>query len=100
MAAEDGPAALKLLDDDSKIDLLFTDIVLPGGMNGHDIAVVVAQRRPEIRTLYTSGYAEHIMSGAGTSTADVTLLRKPYRKADLARMVRKVLDGRRSDPNG
>ena len=92
LAAQDGPAALKLLDDDAKVDLMFTDMVLPGGMNGHDIAVKVAQRRPEIGTLYTSGYAEQATSGTGTSTTGATLLRKPYRKAELAHIVRKVLD--------
>jgi CheY-like chemotaxis protein len=90
--AEDGKAALELLRQDQPIDLLFTDVVMPGGMTGPDLARDARGVRPTLKVLFTSGYAEAALR---KNTAGVgehgSLLNKPYRKEDLARKVREVL---------
>ncbi len=90
--AEDGPAALVLLDTHRDIDLLLTDVILPRGMNGRQVAEAVLERCPDVRVLYTSGYAENVIVHQGKLDQGVHLLAKPYRKEDLFRMVRRVLD--------
>ncbi|RAI39658.1 hypothetical protein CH338_08790 [Rhodoplanes elegans] len=92
-AASSGPEALKLLDDGKAFQLLFTDVIMPGGMNGRELAAEVLRRRPDVKVLYTSGYAEDAIVHHGRLDPDVTLLNKPYRKADLARKVREALAG-------
>jgi CheY-like chemotaxis protein len=72
-------------------DLLFTDIILPDGMNGRQLAEEVAKRRPSPRVLYTSGYAERVVAQHGPLDPGMALLNKPYRKADLARRIREAL---------
>ncbi len=72
-------------------DLLFTDVILPGSMNGRQLADEVRALRPDVKVLYTSGYTENAIVHHGRLDAGVLLLTKPYRKADLARMVRLAL---------
>jgi FixJ family two-component response regulator len=79
---------------------LFTDVIMPGGCNGRDLAEAAAQRRPGLRVLFTSGYSEDAIVHHGRLDAGVLLLAKPYRKADLARMVRVALDARREAAAG
>ena len=74
-----------------KIDLLFTDIVMPGSINGCELAIEALNRRPLLRILYTSGYSKNVAVHDGRLDACVLLLAKPYRKADLARMIRAAL---------
>jgi CheY-like chemotaxis protein len=64
---------------------------MPGGMNGRQLADEVRRRRPELKTLFTSGYTENAIIHHGRLDAGVLLLAKPYRKSDLARMIRKAL---------
>jgi len=71
---------------------LFTDVVLPGGMNGPDLVLEVQSRFPGIPVLYTSGYTDLAHFDRGLFDQDIELLRKPYRKVDLARKVRLALD--------
>ncbi|WP_170149458.1 PAS domain S-box protein [Rhodoplanes roseus] len=92
-AASSGPEALALLDRGTAFDLLFTDVIMPGGMNGRELAAEVLRLRPSTKVLYTSGYAEDAIVHHGRLDPDVTLLNKPYRKADLARKVREALAG-------
>jgi len=92
LAAADGAQALALLDSRSDIALLFTDIVLPGGLNGRQVAEAALQRRPGLKVLYTSGYSENAIVHHGRLDRGVQLLNKPYRRIDLARKVRAVLD--------
>ena len=73
-------------------DLLFTDIVLAGGINGRELADQMVAARPSLRVLFTSGYAYNSPHAQGSATAGAPLLTKPYRKAELARMLRRSLD--------
>ncbi|MBI5114238.1 MAG: PAS domain S-box protein [Rhodovulum sp.] len=92
-SANGGPQALDLIEQGALFDLLFTDVIMPGGMNGRDLAAEVVRRRPGVKVLYTSGYAEDAIVHHGRLDPDVTLLNKPYRKADLAAKVREALGG-------
>jgi signal transduction histidine kinase/CheY-like chemotaxis protein/HAMP domain-containing protein len=92
LTAADGNAALRLLDSSAAFDLLLTDVIMPGGINGKQLADTVVARRPTVKVLYTSGYAENAIVHHGRLDAGVLLLAKPYRKSDLARMVRAALD--------
>jgi PAS domain S-box-containing protein len=89
--ASTGPQALALLDTHPEVDVLFTDVVMPGGMNGDELARRVRERRPDIKVLFTSGYAEPLVAGREQAESGAWL-RKPYTAADLARRVRELLD--------
>lgn len=91
LLAEDAGTALNVLANQSGIDLLFTDIVLPGGMNGAELARLASERYPELKILYTSGYTEN--ANIHESGTESRLISKPYRKNDLARKLRQVLEG-------
>jgi len=90
LIASEAEAALALVDQGAEFDLLFTDVVMPGGMNGRELAEAVLKRRPGMKVLYTSGYTDEFVHD-GRLDSSVALLRKPYRKADLAQMIREVL---------
>ena len=92
LAAPDAAAALALLDDGADPHLLFTDVIMPGGLNGRLLADQALRRRPGLKLLFTSGYTETAIVHHGRLDPGVLLLAKPYRKVDLARMVRKALD--------
>jgi PAS domain S-box-containing protein len=94
ITAANGPDALALVDREVAFDVLFTDVVMPGGMNGRELAEAVARRRPGVPVLYTSGYPEAAIIHDGRLDPGVALLNKPYRQADLARFMRQVLDSR------
>jgi CheY-like chemotaxis protein len=91
VAAPNATEALAIIDRDAAIDLLFTDIVMPGAMNGRQLVEEALKRRPSLRVLYTSGYTEKAIVHHGRLDVGVMLLAKPYRKSDLARMVRAAL---------
>jgi PAS domain S-box-containing protein len=91
VSAATGAEALALVDQGVAFDLLFTDIILPGGLNGRQLAEEVARRRPSARVLYTSGHAEHAVAQHGRLNPGIALLSKPYRIADLARRIRETL---------
>ena len=95
-AAESGPKALALAEAVGAFDLLFTDVVMPDGLNGRQLAEQMRALRPGLRVLYTSGYSEDAIIHNGRLDAGVDLLHKPYRKRELALKVRKVLDSRGS----
>jgi PAS domain S-box-containing protein len=89
--AEDGTRALELIGDGLAFDLLLTDVVMPGGITGYQLADQLRATRPELKVLFTSGYTE--LAAAGAPAARIgPLLSKPYRKQDLGRMIRAVLD--------
>ncbi|EIM28821.1 hybrid sensor histidine kinase/response regulator [Microvirga lotononidis] len=93
--AANGPAALALLDLHPEIELLFTDMVMPGGMTGTDLAEAVRSRRPKTKVLFTSGYAEPDVVRRGQET-EARWLKKPYSTLELARTIREVLDATES----
>jgi len=91
LAAGNAVEALSTIDGCERIDLLFTDVILPGGMNGRQLAAEAVKRRPGLKVLYTSGYAENALMHHGRLDPDVQLLPKPYLSSDLARMLRTAL---------
>lgn len=91
--AANGPQALRILDDGASIDLLFTDVVMPGGMTGRQLAEAAKARCPGLKTLFTSGYTEDSILRLGKLDPGVRLLSKPYRKHELATRIREALDG-------
>ncbi len=93
LQAGDGPSALRLLQDPVHIDLLFTDIVMPGGLNGRELADAAIVLRPSLRVLFASGYSQDAVVHHGRLDAGVQLLAKPYRRAELVAKVRNALDG-------
>jgi CheY-like chemotaxis protein len=84
--------ALALLERPEPVDLLFTDVVLPGGMSGRELAEVVRRLWPDLKVLFTSGYTSNAIVHQGRLDEGVDLLTKPYKRADLAHKVRQVLD--------
>ncbi len=89
--AGDAWTALRLLAERPEVDLLFTDVVLPGGMSGADLVHEARKSRPDLKVLFTSGYTEHALIHNGQVQDGVELLPKPYRKASLAKKVRAML---------
>jgi len=83
--------ALEIMDDGWTADLLFTDVVMPGGMNGKQFADAALSRQPDLKVLFTSGYTEDAIVHQGRLDPGVNLLSKPYRRADLATKIRGVL---------
>jgi signal transduction histidine kinase len=94
VAASTAARALELLDGDAAFDLLFSDVVLPGGLSGPQLAQIALERVPTLRALLASGYPRDALAGLDGELADVVLLSKPYSRDDLARAVRQTLDGR------
>ena len=86
-----GPAALEVLRGSEQIDLLFTDVVMPGGLFGPQLAEEASRLRPELKVLFTSGYSEHPVASARQAGQDARILNKPFRRHDLALMLRSVL---------
>ena len=90
--AADGLEALEEMGNAESIDLLFTDMVLPQGMSGLELAVKAEERQPGLRTLFTTGYAENAVIHDDRLDNGVNLISKPYRRADLLKRVRTVID--------
>ena len=91
LAAVNAAEALTVIDGPQEIDLLFTDMIMPGSMNGRQLADAALQRRASLKILFTSGYSNEAIIHHGHLDAGVLLLAKPYRKSDLARMIRTAL---------
>jgi len=91
LEAHDGPTALQVLDGRSHIDVLFTDLIMPGGLSGRDIATRARELMPEIRVLLTSGYAEDVVRADELQRERLSVLRKPYGQAELVTALRNVL---------
>jgi signal transduction histidine kinase len=90
LSASNGPSAMNIIRNGQRIDLLFSDIVMPGGMNGFDLINQARGVRGGLKALVTSGYAN--VHRPGADRPDVPLLLKPYRRADLAKCIRRALD--------
>jgi signal transduction histidine kinase/CheY-like chemotaxis protein len=91
LAAVNAKEALAVVDGPQEIDLLFTDMIMPGSMNGRQLADEALRRRPALRILFTSGYSNEAIIHHGHLDPGVLLLAKPYRKSDLAQMIRSAL---------
>jgi signal transduction histidine kinase len=91
LAAVDAREALVVIDGPQKVDLLFTDMIMPGLMNGRQLADEARLRRASLKVLFTSGYSNEAIIHHGHLDAGVLLLAKPYRKSDLAQMIRAAL---------
>jgi PAS domain S-box-containing protein len=85
--AANASEALDIIDNNPNIDLLFTDVIMPGRMNGRHLVDEALKRRPALKTLFTSGYTENAIVHHGRLDSGVLLLAKPYRKSELARMI-------------
>jgi two-component system NtrC family sensor kinase len=92
ISAGDGPSALRMIDGAPQIDLLLTDVVLPGGMNGRDLTDAVRKLRPSIRVLYMTGYTRNAIIHHGRLDPDIDLLTKPFTADALTRKIRRILD--------
>jgi CheY-like chemotaxis protein len=91
LAASNGAEALAIINGPERVDLLFTDVIMPGSMNGRQLAIEAQKRRPELKVLFTSGYTENAIVHHGRLDAGVLLLPKPYISSDLARLIRTAL---------
>src|SRR5580700_6107879 len=91
LAASNGAEGLAIINGPERIDLLFTDVIMPGSMNGRQLAIEAQKRRPELKVLFTSGYTENAIVHHGRLDAGVLLLPKPYISSDLARLIRTAL---------
>ncbi len=92
LSAVNADEALVVINSAQPVDLLFTDMIMPGSMNGRQLAEEALRRRPSLKVLFTSGYTENTVIHYGRLDAGVLLLAKPYRRADLARMIRSALE--------
>lgn len=90
--APDGPSGLDIIRARADIDLLFTDIVMPGGMSGFHLASAAKHLRPSLRILFTSGHSEDSVNHSHRLDQSFELLQKPYRRRELAHRLRKVLE--------
>jgi CheY-like chemotaxis protein len=93
LEAEAGQAALDVLHEANGVDLILTDIVMPKGMSGYDLAEMASEIWPHIRILFMSGYSEHFLNKLNVRESRIHLITKPFRKQDLARKLRSILDG-------
>ena len=92
VVARNAAEALAHLTGPGRIDILFSDVVMPGGMNGAQLAVEARRLRPELKVLLTSGYVGELGAGQ-VIDANLPVLSKPYRRDELARTLRLVLGG-------
>jgi CheY-like chemotaxis protein len=96
--AADSVAGLRILQSDVRIDLLITDVGLPGGMNGRQMADAGRVRRPDLRVLFITGYAENAVLGNGQLAPGMAVLTKPFPMATMAARIRSLIEASRATP--
>jgi PAS domain S-box-containing protein len=92
IGADSGPAAVAVLDGGATVDLVFSDVVMAGGMSGYDVVKWVRQNRPDLKVLLTSGFVTEIAKRDDAHVSNTKVLRKPYNRAELAAALREALD--------
>ncbi|MCB1852160.1 MAG: response regulator [Gammaproteobacteria bacterium] len=92
LTAEDGHRALQLLEKEPDIKLLISDIVMPGGINGYELAIQATALRPDLRILFTSGFTDELGSEKSHSRGEHNLLSKPYQLSELIERVQSILN--------
>jgi len=92
LTAENGTQALEVLNETSSISLLFSDVVMPGGMSGYELAELATTKRPNLKVLLTSGYTERSIATNSHHQYKAKLLCKPYTPTELAKLIREILD--------
>lgn len=92
MEAGDSADGLKILQSDARIDLLVTDIGLPGGMNGRQMADAAQALRPALKMLFITGYAENALIGNGMLQPNMAVLTKPFSLEVMKERIRSMLD--------
>lgn len=90
-AASSGQEALQLLTEHDEIDLLFTDVIMPGEMNGYQLASKAMAFRPDLKILLASGFTSDVMKQKGLAVFDAEVLHKPYRYNELSDKLQKIL---------
>jgi CheY-like chemotaxis protein len=98
LEAPDAHAAMQLLEHEPEVQLLFTDVGLPGGINGRQLADQARLRWPALKVLFTTGYARNAIVHHGRLDPGVQLIGKPFQAANLANKVREMLDGATRPP--
>jgi PAS domain S-box-containing protein len=93
LEAGDGPAGLKILQSETRVDLLITDVGLPGGFNGRQVADAARQTRPDLKVLFVTGYAENAVVGNGHLDPGMQVITKPFQMTALALRVREIIEG-------
>jgi CheY-like chemotaxis protein len=91
--APDGPAGLRVLESNAKIDLLITDVGLPGGMNGRQVADAARVSRPDLKVLFITGYADTMAVGNGHMEPGMQVMTKPFALDTLAARVQGIIEG-------
>ena len=94
LEAPDGPSALKILESDTRIDLLITDVGLPNGLNGRQIADAARKHRPNLKVLFITGYAENAVVGNGHLEPGMQVMTKPFEIAAFSQKVRDMIDAK------
>ena len=89
--AADGPSGLHILESTGRIDLLLTDVGLPGGMNGRQLADVARQRRPSLKVLFITGYAEGMAIGKGQLDQGMQVMTKPFAVNTLVTRIKEMI---------
>jgi PAS domain S-box-containing protein len=92
LEAHDGPSALAIIEAGNRLDLLITDVGLPNGMNGRQVADAARAKQPELKVMFVTGYAENAVVGAGHLDPGMHLLTKPFQINELSRRIREVLE--------
>jgi PAS domain S-box-containing protein len=95
--AEDGPSGLKILQSDARVDLLITDVGLPGGMNGRQVADAARLSRPDLKVLFVTGFAENAAVGNGHLDAGMEVITKPFVMTELANKIMDMIESRDFD---
>lgn len=90
--APDGPAGLRVLESNAKIDLLITDVGLTGGMNGRQVADAARVNRPDLKVLFITGYAENALIGRGRLDRGMHVLTKPFQMDIIASRIREIIE--------